>query len=60
MNRLDKINYPYQIERIIQQWIPRNKQILNIDISKDGQMVTILYQQTHKEKGFISVEVGMI
>ena len=60
MNRLDKLNTPYQIERIMRDWIPRNKLIVNIDIDDDGQMITIIYKQNKDELGFITVEVGMI
>ena len=58
--RLEKINLPYQIQRILQEWIPRNKEIISIDIDNDGQMITITYQQNKKERGFIKVEVGMV
>ena len=58
--RLEKINLSYQIERILREWIPRNKEIINIDISDDGQMIAIIYQQNKTERGFIKIEVGML
>lgn len=57
--RLEKVNMPYQIERIIRDWIPRNKPILNISIGGDGRTVTINYRQNKKEVGYITVTVGI-
>lgn len=59
-SRLEKLNKPYQIERIIRDWIACDKEIINIDISEDGQMITIIYQQNKTEKGFLKMEVGII
>lgn len=57
--RLDKLNRPNQIERIIRDWIARDKEILSIDIAEGGHKIKITYRQNSAEVGFITMEVGI-